>query len=43
MQTIIKRMNNNKVLLCSTGNNIQYPMVNDNGKNVREMLKLTSY
>ena len=32
MSTIIYRMINNKVLLCSTGNYIQYPVINHNGK-----------
>ena len=32
MQTIIYRMDNNKVLLYSTGNYIQYPVINHNGK-----------
>ena len=31
MQTIIYKINN-KVLLCSTGNCIQYPVINHNGK-----------
>ena len=32
MQTGIYRMDNNKVLLYSTGNYIQYPVINHNGK-----------
>ena len=32
MQTMIYRMDNNKVLLYSTGNYIQYPVINHNGK-----------
>ena len=27
---------NNKVLLCSTGNYIQYPVINHNGKEYKE-------
>ena len=32
MQTGIYRMDNNKVLLYSTGNHIQHPVINHNGK-----------
>ena len=32
MQIIIYRMDTNKVLLYSTGNYIQYPVINHNGK-----------
>ena len=32
MQTIIYRMDKQKVLLYSTGNYIQYPVINHNGK-----------
>ena len=32
MQTPIYRMVNNRVLLYSTGNYIQYPVMNHNGK-----------
>ena len=32
MQTIYREQINNKVLLYSTGNYIQYPMINHNGK-----------
>ena len=32
MQTMIYRMDNNKVLLYSTGNYIQYPVINHSGK-----------
>ena len=32
MQTITHRMGNNKVLLGSTENYIQYPVINHNGK-----------
>ena len=32
MQTIIYRMDKHKVLLYSTGNYIQYPVINHNGK-----------
>ena len=27
---------NNKVLLCSTGNSVQYPVVNHNGKELKK-------
>ena len=29
-QTIIRRMGNTKVLLCSAGNQMQYPMISQN-------------
>ena len=32
MQTITYRMDKNKVLLYNTGNSIQYPVINHNGK-----------
>ena len=32
MKPVYIRWINNKVLLCSTGNYIQYPMINHNGK-----------
>ena len=32
---------NNKVLLYSTGNYIQYPMLNHNGKNMKKNICLT--
>ena len=32
MRTIIYRMGNNEVLLYNTGNYIQYPVINHNGK-----------
>ena len=32
MQTITYRMDNNKVLLSSTGNDIQYRVINHNGR-----------
>ena len=36
MQTSIYRMKNNKVLPYSTGNYIQYPVINHNGKNIKK-------
>ena len=32
MQTAMYGMDNTKVLLCSTGNYIQYPVINHNGE-----------
>ena len=32
MQTIIYRLGKQQVLLCSTGNYIQYPVINHNGR-----------
>ena len=36
MQPITYRMDNNKVLLYSTGNYIQYPEINHNGKGYKK-------
>ena len=41
MQTIIYNMMNNKVLLYSTGNYIQYPMINHNGKENEKKIGIT--
>ena len=38
VQTIICRMDNNKVLLYSTGNYIQYPVINHNGKEYKKCI-----
>ena len=35
MQTIIYRMDKQQVLLYSTGDYIQYPVINHNGKNMK--------
>ena len=37
MQTIIYRMDKNKVLLYSTGNSIQQPVINNNGKEYKNV------
>ena len=35
-ESLYKEQRNNKVLLCSTGNYIQYPVINDNENNREE-------
>ena len=38
MQTITHRIDKQKVLLCSTGNYIQYPVINHNIKNMEKIV-----